>query len=212
MQMVVVWGGCIFMSRGVNLLFSLFSSALRHLTKQKFTVLSSRLCRHTHAGSDVSVKNEKKMKRLNYVGAISLGTACALVLSKVRENTHIHTHTCTLMHIDILVHTCTKSQAEQFPCRDISLRRLLGTALVAKRYRNFHKNDTLFFTFVFPAAEGVLYEMINNFNLLKLNFKASSPKEQWVLCHVQNTHIGLIFNRLCPSLKRVPWILPQSSD
>lgn len=98
MQMVVVWGGCIFMSRGVNLLFSLFSSALRHLTKQKFTVLSSRLCRHTHAGSDVSVKNEKKMKRLNYVGAISLGTACALVLSKVRENTHIHTHTHTHAH------------------------------------------------------------------------------------------------------------------
>lgn len=98
MQMVVVWGGCIFMSRGVNLLFSLFSSALRHLTKQKFTVLSSRLCRHTHAGSDVSVKNEKKMKRLNYVGAISLGTACALVLSKVRENTHIHTHTHTHTH------------------------------------------------------------------------------------------------------------------
>lgn len=98
MQMVVVWGGCIFMSRGVNLLFSLFSSALRHLTKQKFTVLSSRLCRHTHAGSDVSVKNEKKMKRLNYVGAISLGTACALVLSKVRENTHIHTHMHTHAH------------------------------------------------------------------------------------------------------------------
>lgn len=114
------------------------------------------------------------MKRLNYVGAISLGTECALVLSKVREKTHTH----TLVHIDILVHTCTKSQAEQFLCRDISLCRLPGTALVAKRYRNFHKNDTLFFTFVFPVAEGVLYEMINNFNLLKLNFKASSPKEQ----------------------------------
>lgn len=123
-----------------------------------------------------------------------------------------NTHTHTLVHIDILVHTCTKSQAEQFLCRDISLCRLPGTALVAKRYRNFHKNDTLFFTLVFPVAEGVLYEMINNFNLLKLNFKASSPKEQWVLCHVQNTHIGLIFNRLCPSLKRLPWILPQSSD
>lgn len=69
----------------------------------------------------------------------------------------------TLIHIDILVHTCTKSQAGQFLCRDISLCRLPGTALLAKRYRNFHKNDTLFFTFVFPAAEGVLYEMINNF-------------------------------------------------
>lgn len=150
------------MSRGVNLLFSLFSSALSHLTKQKFTVLSSRLCRHTHThmGSDVSVKNEKKNEKAQLCWSNNSGNrVCSGSLQSKGKNTHTH----TLMHINILVHTCTKSQAEQFLCRDISLCKLPGTALVAKRYINFHKNDTLFFTFVFPAAEGVLYEMINNF-------------------------------------------------
>lgn len=99
MQMVVVWGGCIFMSRGVNLLFSLFSSALRHLTKQKFTVLSSRLCRHTHAGSDVSVKNEKKNEKAQLCWSNKSGNSvCSGALQSKGKHTHTHTHMHTHAH------------------------------------------------------------------------------------------------------------------